>query len=320
MRDSPARITARSRGFTLIEACMAIVITTILLVGMGSALTMTITGAEAGADTNARAAAAEDALSRIAAELSTATAWRQRTSSAMEFEVPDRDGDGAPEVIGYTWSGKGGAPMRRTYNGIESIYLEDVRAIDLTTIIRPVPLEVESAPRVLKECENNAFATRFTDVIDANLSAAQYLRPTLPSGAVSWKITGISIMLARSGAVTGNLRISIQSADSSRKPTGVVLASTILSESELPTTAAMVSVPISASGLSPTDGVCIVIDSVAGAAAVAAVTRYSGASTQPLNSHYMKQLGTGQPWSTPDDTLDMRFSATGAVTTLQEVE
>ena len=52
--------------------------------------------------------------------------------------------------------------------------------------------------------------------------------------------------------------------------------------------------------------------------AVGAITKASGSSAQPLNSHYTKQLGTGAAWSTPDDNVDMRFIAYGTYTTLQE--
>lgn len=297
---------------------MAIVITSILLVGMGSALTMTISGAQAGIDKNARASAADEAMTRIAAELATATVWRQRTAALLEFEVPDRNGDGNAEVIMYSWASKPGAPLLRSYNGAEAICVADVYAMDLSVLVRTAPVEIESTEQTHKECENPSFATRTSDIIDAGLSAAQYLRPTLPANAASWKISRVSLMMARSGGVSGNLRVSIQTADAARKPTGTVLASAVISEASLPATADWVTVPLTAASIAPTSGVCIVIESVAGALAVGAITKASGSSAQPLNSHYTKQLGTGAAWSTPDDNVDMRFIAYGTYTTLQE--
>ena len=122
----------RRRGFTLIELVMSMAIGAILLGGMGSAILISshaLPGSNTTTDAILRTA---DVVEQMAGELHCAVTFKQRTATLVEFTVPDRDGDLAPETILYTWTGTPGDPLKRQYNaGTMVIVAEGVQEFDL---------------------------------------------------------------------------------------------------------------------------------------------------------------------------------------------
>ncbi|MDI1289673.1 MAG: prepilin-type N-terminal cleavage/methylation domain-containing protein [bacterium] len=108
---------ARRRAFTLVELVVAMGITSLLLVGMGSAIMMASRAMPPKIDPTSAALAAGSVANTLAEDLRHATAFSLRTATAVEFTVPDRTGDSTPEVIRYEWSGTPGAPLRKQFNG-----------------------------------------------------------------------------------------------------------------------------------------------------------------------------------------------------------
>jgi type II secretory pathway pseudopilin PulG len=142
----------RRRGFTLIEATMSIVITSILLVAMGAALAMTMNATDSGDDSNAAAAKASEALSQMNAELSVATTIQYPDSQHIALTVPDRDGDGAAELIEYRWSGRAGDPLLRAYKGSTPVaFIPGVQSFSAAHFDRPPAVPVESAEAILAQ-------------------------------------------------------------------------------------------------------------------------------------------------------------------------
>lgn len=298
---------------------MAIAVTSILLVSMGAALTMTIGATDAGDDGSRKGAQAAETLTQVNAELSTATTIGALSGTGIRFTVPDRDGDGQPENIEYTYSGTPGAPLRRSYNlaGAQPV-LADVQTLSVAVATRPPAVPVESAERILQSCDTPSGSTQSTFLVGKDEFCAQYVRPLLPAGTVSWKITKVRVFLLRDNASTILLRISIRTADSALKPTSTILASVTLNSGALSTTmtASLYAIgPVN--NLSPGQGVCIVIDgALDNAKAVAGFVE--GGSGQPYNSHYISTSNAGAAWTAPSDAADLRFELIGTSTTMVE--
>src|SRR5262249_12652789 len=117
-------------AFTLIEVTLAVAVSSILLLGMGVCLAMTASAADSGDDSLASSSKATDALNQLGAEISVATDANPIGPGDILLTVPDRNADGAPETIEYTWSSKAGDPLKRSYNGSTAIAVAtDIRAL-----------------------------------------------------------------------------------------------------------------------------------------------------------------------------------------------
>ena len=80
---------------------------------------------------------ASAALRQILIDLEHALAFSERSSTAVTFTAPDRNGDAVPETIRYAWSGSPGDPLTYEYNGSPPAKIaEDVQAFDLSFLTR----------------------------------------------------------------------------------------------------------------------------------------------------------------------------------------
>jgi len=107
----------RRRGFTLAEVLVGSTVATILTAGVGA--TIYVAGRATSGDTRPAATTVAGAMTaeQIAAELQYAASFTERSPTAVEFTVADRNGDASPETIRYEWSGVAGDPITRAFNG-----------------------------------------------------------------------------------------------------------------------------------------------------------------------------------------------------------
>jgi prepilin-type N-terminal cleavage/methylation domain-containing protein len=143
--SSPARA-----GFTLVELVVSLAIMSILLVAIGSAIVLAGGAIPPANDPAVPTEAAFEVGHEMAAELQFALAFAERSVTAVEFTVPDRDGDTSPETIRYEWSGTPGQALKRAYNDgpfvkvIESV-VDFALEYDTTNSTKTIPAYVESA-------------------------------------------------------------------------------------------------------------------------------------------------------------------------------
>lgn len=140
-----ARLTATQRrarsagGFTLLEVLLSTMLAAIVLAGLTSAVVIVSRGApndRSQAAATLRATEAYDAFSR---DMQYATAVTERTDTAVTVTVPDRNADGNPETIRYSWDGKAGSPLKRSFNGAAAVdWLAGVQALDFDYPTRTV--------------------------------------------------------------------------------------------------------------------------------------------------------------------------------------
>ncbi len=113
---------------TLAELLLAMGVFSILAGVMVSALAIASHALPDEDDTSAGMVIAAEALDRVAGDLRYALTIEELDSRRIEVTVPDRDGDGSPERIEYSWSGLDGDPlMRRVNDADEAALLEEVQ-------------------------------------------------------------------------------------------------------------------------------------------------------------------------------------------------
>ena len=111
------RITAKHRGFTLVEMVLSMAVMTVLLGGIASALLIAGRAVPSSATPASLTVDAYYAADRLASELYAAQTITARSATSITFTVADRNADANPETIQYSWSGVVGQPLNRQYNG-----------------------------------------------------------------------------------------------------------------------------------------------------------------------------------------------------------
>ncbi len=270
----------------------------------------------------AQTAETNEVVQQIASELGLAVNFTERSDKAVAFSVPDRDGDGQVETIRYAWSGTAGDALTRQYNGgTQAAIAENVHHFNLTYLLKAVTPEPVEPPQESDEVvliyHDNAPGGSFKEQkIKDREWAAQYLKPTLPTNVLSWKITSVDIRAKASGAADAVFAVQIRTADANQKPTSTVLAEATVNESTLAPAFEWITVSLGpVADLDPSVGYCIVVKHVSGGGESATIEYEKNASPMTPDSHWMRTTDAGTSWSDLDNKEDMRFFIHGAYTT-----
>jgi Tfp pilus assembly protein FimT len=135
-------------GFTLIELVIGLISSSLLVAGLASALYISSQTLDLDKSPSTQSVSASEVLGELASDLALARSFTERTSTAVTFTVPDRDGDLDPETIRYAWSGTPGDPLTYQYNGgTASVLADDVQSLNFTALTRLLIAPViESTP------------------------------------------------------------------------------------------------------------------------------------------------------------------------------
>ena len=136
MRKHDAQTPGPAHGFTLLELMVSVVASSLLMVGLMSALFIASSSLDGTGDVKRRNEGSE-VLAEVLRDLRLAKTFTEKTANAVTFTVPDRDGDTFPETIRYSWTGTAGAPLLYEYNGGPAATIaEDVHEFDLSFLER----------------------------------------------------------------------------------------------------------------------------------------------------------------------------------------
>jgi len=128
----------RRLGYTLVELVASLAATSILLAGMGSVVYVAARSTDE-STTPALQILASSTAHDVLSDLQYAVSFQQRSTTAVEFKVADRNGDGSPDTIRYAWSGTSGDPLTRRYNsGTVANYLENVHVFEYADHIETI--------------------------------------------------------------------------------------------------------------------------------------------------------------------------------------
>lgn len=295
---------------------VAAAVTSILLLGIGSAMLIAGRAMPDAHSPTVETVAGADAVEPIVAELQYAVSINQRSGRMIEFTVADRNGDTTPEVIRYEWSGTVGDPLTRRYNGGTAVQvLSNVRdftlTYDLQTISTQVPQNNESAETLLS---NYNSSTNYDDYSIRELELySEYFYPVLPANAISWRVTRVRFYAEQSGWSSGESRVQLQLSTSANLPSGVVLEEKPLLESSLWFWYLVQEVTYTqVYGLSPQQGLCLVFKWVSGEEACRLLGQDQNV-TAP-NVTLLKSTNRSISW-TKRQGESLLFSVYGTVTT-----
>jgi hypothetical protein len=211
--------------------------------------------------------------------------------------VPDRNGDGNPETVTWSWNQTAGGNLSRTFNTDPPVVIASnvqsfALAYDTRSVLVPGP-SVTSAEVLLSSA--TALIGTNDQVVDNNHTFAEFIFPTLPANATSWAITRVLLNAKAAGAALGYTNIQVQTVGPADTPSGAVLDTAQLSEANLTTTNAWTQFTFSnAAGISPTAGACVVAAWVSDAQSVS----LKGQSTLVSNNLFLTSPDGGATWNT----------------------
>jgi prepilin-type N-terminal cleavage/methylation domain-containing protein len=338
-RGRPRRVppVRRRAAFTMVELTVSLAILSIVVLACGSVIVLAARALNnSTAGSGARATAARAAMDQISADLKAATGFSERTASAVTFTVPDRTGDGQPETIRYAWSGAAGASivvgattytvapytLTRQFNGGAPVSVADnVQNFGFNYLLRtvgpqPPPPAVESSSQSLSSHDGGTGSNIRSFAVNSSNWPAEYVLPTFTSDTVSWKITGVRLMLMRSSSsATGTINVQVRTADSAKKPTSTVLGTVsydVAANNLSSTTKTWVDLAYATpiTGLTPGQGVCVVVTSSTSPANV----YYDNTASDAANA-YSSTSNSGGAWSTPVSSSEFQFVVSGTYTT-----
>lgn len=134
-------------GYTFIELVVTMASSAILMAGLASVLFISTKAITPDATATQDANRSSLALVQLTADLRLALDFTERTARAVTFTVPDRNSDGQPETLRYSWSGTSGHPLLYRYNSTAAVtLLADVRAFNLTALTRTIAADSLAAP------------------------------------------------------------------------------------------------------------------------------------------------------------------------------
>ena len=206
-------------GLTLAELVVALAVMTVLVSGLVSAV---LVASHALPETPGKIAPVREShgvLARLTDELYLAQTFTERTVRTIEFTIPDRNGDTAPELVRYAWSGKAGDPLTRQYNaGTVQNLADDVQEFDVAYLFRTyTTLRTETAasdgPEILLaslEAWSGVTAEYRMLTLSPTLWVSEFFRntATTPAGATALKITKVELML-QAGPQAGSVSVGI---------------------------------------------------------------------------------------------------------------
>lgn len=157
---------ARRGGFSLVELVLAGALMAVLLGAMASVMVVTTRAVPGVSGAAPSISAAAAAVTQMAEELRTATAFSHRAGSAVAFTVPDRNGDGSADQVRYEWSGApGSALVRSGRGGVVTTLAPSVQSFSLaytTAVSTRGDTAVTAVEIVLRVGPSDATAVRTT--------------------------------------------------------------------------------------------------------------------------------------------------------------
>ena len=260
----------RGRGFTLAELVVSMVIMSILMVGLGSAILIASHALPDDERPATRIVQSASVAGQIVEELRSAIWIREHTVTSVEFAVPDREGDGNADRIRYAWSGTSGDPLTRQYNGGKVVdVLDDVNEFDLGYDLKAVTEEYPGAPVEGAEQELASHGNIYGDAksfpIEKNEWPGQYFKPTLTGDAVNWRVTKVYVYVRADGPEIEETAVQLRLPDGNRLPTDAILDEYALPESSLHDWYEWHEIPFSnMPALRPGSGLCLVLKNASG--------------------------------------------------------
>ncbi|MEO2013246.1 MAG: prepilin-type N-terminal cleavage/methylation domain-containing protein [Fuerstiella sp.] len=227
----------RRGAFTLIELLVSVFASSMLMVGLGSAI-MIATKAVSPPGAQQSILDIAETSHLLADEIQSAVHVLQQTPTVVEFACADRNDDGSPDRIRYAWNDQTGQVVRTEASS--GSLLDDVDSFNITPDLRGVPetlngIVSESSASTLESMTSGGQI--FSWNLGPNSPVGQYVSIDHPDDTALWSITKVKVRLRRHNPTRvqpgEKLMIQIRLATGDGLPTSTVLAESSINVSSL---------------------------------------------------------------------------------------
>lgn len=294
-------------AFTLVELVLAMAGTSLLLLGISSAIIVASRSAYDPEQPQTALARSRFVAQLIADDLAQATSIVEGSATAVEFTVADRDDDGVEETLRYEWSGTVGDGLYRSMNGDSALLASDIASLGFTYTTTTENASVIGS--AAEGAEQLLYAFEDANLSNVPISTTSWLAmtiaPTLPSDATAWSVTRIEFEAKQDFAATGTLLIKVR--NSLSLLTSLLGPAISVNESDLPAAYGWTSVPVSGvTGISPSSSVSISFETVS-LLANSARMRYCDSCEAHAVAYRSASSSAGATWTNYNDgALNLR--------------
>ena len=298
-------------GFSLAEVVIGSGVLAMFMLAMPLAIRIAGRAVPDGQNTASAAMYASRAIELLTSDVTFATSITSKSSTSLAFTVPDRNGDGVPEAIQYSWTppaaGQPAASLVRQYNGQSAIIVDNVQEFSLLYDTRSV-----SSPATTTGTEALLFSVNSgsgygIDGISSNNWEGEFFQPQLPANALSWNLTRV-VLNIEAGQVVDQASVQIWKA-AGQYPDTIILGTSSVNASTSLSSITSVSFPFTnLTNLSPSSNLFAVITS-SDANSSCKVQRCGRSNGQ---GGLVKCNGTGTQWSN-DNGHDLCLSVYGTI-------
>ncbi|HEY2413113.1 MAG TPA: hypothetical protein VGI40_12765 [Pirellulaceae bacterium] len=284
-----------TRGSTLMELVTAVSISSFLVVGLSSAVMISLDTLTTSQTNSGTSIQTSQTLDRLVTELQSAVFVSERTGTTLGFTIPDQNGDGAPERVRYAWTGAAGGSLTRQYNGgTPQTLVTNVDLFTLTPSYKSVPetypsVGVEDATESVIIDYSGSSSLGNNSVTSTNW-LGQYFTLTLPAGCYAWRPTSVSFM-AKVASTPGQTWVQARLANASCLPVSTVNESYNVTQGQLATNYAWTNQPFtSLPPIASGGAVCLILQWKTGTTAM---------TVESCNNYtnMLKSTNSGASWS-----------------------
>jgi len=264
-----------------------------------------------------------DASLQMAMEIEMATGIAVTSPSAIEFCVPDRNGDFLPEQIRYEWKTNNLSNQRDLYRrinrGTEIPVISNLPGFELQygyASASSIPNRFRSESVLLKKVDSVPSTEYVERSIDSlNQLSVSFLPDSVPVSAL-WDLGALEFMIRTTAPnAAGNLRLRVTAVDANLLPVlSTVYADIEIRNRDLSTRYQYVEFPLAPIDRLPSTTRLAVILSISAENPPIRVQCLTHASNLPANLRMLQSSNGGGAWTTIVNTSP-RFLATGFVST-----
>lgn len=311
------------KGLASLDLLVSIPSAAIILAGLGTCVTLMLRANSQDERFYRNVQQIADASWQMAMEIEMANAIAATSPTAIEFCVPDRNGDSLPEQIRYEWKTNSTATQRDLYRsinrGAETPIVTNLTGFELQynyASASSIPNRFRSESVLLKKVDSVPSVEYLERSIDSRNHVSISFLPDSVTSTASWDLGSLKFMLRTTDPKSsGNLRLRVTAVDANLVPSlSTVYADIEISNRDLSPRYQYIEFPLAPiDRLSSTTRLAVVLSTSAENPPIR-VQCMTHASNLPANLRMSQSSNAGGNWTTTINTSP-RFLAAGFVST-----
>lgn len=308
----------RRRGVTSLDLLVSLPSTAVIVAGLGACVTLMLRSNQQDEQFYKNIQQISDASLQMAMEIELANGIASTSPTAIEFCVPDRNGDSLPEQIRYEWKTSSNLSQRDLYRrvnqGPEAPVISNLTGFELQygyATASTIPNRFRSESVLLKKVDSVPSVSYSERLLTFTNHVCITFRPDQSTTFTTWDLGSLEFMLKTDNpGAAGSLRLRVVAAANGLPNLSVVYADIQILNQDLSSKYQYVEFPLAPIDQIPSSTTLAVILSTSAANPPIRVQCLSHASNLPADLRMLQTTNSGGSWTTTTNTSP-RFLAMG---------